>query len=126
MRTLHLTLKKQPFEVMVTGEKRLEFRKNSNWMRSRVIGKNYDVGKFVNGYGADKPYFIAEYLGWYIEQEASERKYSNGLIVLTAKYDIIIQVGKILETGNLSKPDMYELQEHDLKNIKEKGTSNNG
>lgn len=55
---------------MVTGEKREEFRKPSKWMLSRMFNKNkdgsksfkkYDLVKFVNGYGNDKPYFIAEF-----------------------------------------------------------------
>jgi len=65
-RYLYLSLKKEPFAVMVTGEKQEEFRKNSGWIRSRLFDKKdnekkYDYIKFVNGYGADKPYFICKY-----------------------------------------------------------------
>ncbi len=52
-RILHLTLSKMPFEVMVTGEKSTEYREPSKWILSRLQGKDYDLIKFVNGYGSD-------------------------------------------------------------------------
>jgi hypothetical protein len=106
--TLHLTLSKQPFEVMLTGEKKEEFRKGGDWIRSRLfdkIGKDkeYKYIKFVNGYGNDKPYFICEYKG-FLEcyMDVAERKYLNGLIVSDiGKGDFIIYLGDIIERGNL-------------------------
>lgn len=108
MKQLLLTLKKEPFEVMVTGEKREEFRKNSDWIRSRLFDqlgneKEYDTIKFVNGYGNHRPYFICEY-GGFMEcyMEVRDRIYSNGLIVSgITKYDFVIYCGPIIETGNL-------------------------
>lgn len=108
-RTLHLSLKKEPFSVMVTGEKQEEFRKNSDWIRSRLFDKDdnerkYDYIKFVNGYGADKPYFICKYEGFmecYLN--VSERKYSNGFSIAgIGKGDFIIYFGEIVERGNLN------------------------
>jgi hypothetical protein len=107
---LHLTLSKGPFDVMVTGEKKEEFRKNSDWIRSRLfdklgVEKKYDYIKFVNGYGKNKPYFICEYVD-FVEcyMDVAERKYSNGLIVTgISKGDFIIYCGDIVEIGNLKK-----------------------
>ena len=108
MKTLHLTLSKKPFEVMVTGEKWEEFRKGSDWIISRLFDKEhnekeYDVIKFVNGYGSDKPYFICRYNGFlecYMNVET--REYSNGLIVEgIGKGDFVIYCGDIIEKGNL-------------------------
>ena len=102
-KTLHLTLSKLPFDVMVTGEKTEEFRKNSQWIRSRLIGKDYDFVKFTNGYGKDKPYFICQYKD-YIQcyMTFHRRKYSNGLVVEgIGRGDFIIYLGKIIETGNI-------------------------
>lgn len=107
--TLYLSLKKKPFDVMVTGEKQEEFRINSDWIRSRLMDKfgnfkKYDFIKFVNGYGNDKPYFICKYNG-FIEcyMDVAKRKYSNGLIITDiGKYDFIIYCGDIIETGNLN------------------------
>ena len=107
-RYLYLSLKKEPFAVMVTGEKQEEFRKNSGWIRSRLFDKKdnekkYDYIKFVNGYGADKPYFICKYEG-FLEcyMNVAERKYSNGLLITgIGKGDFIIYCGEIIERGNL-------------------------
>ena len=107
-RLLHLSLKKEPFDVMVTGEKQEEFRKNSDWIRSRLFDKNgnekeYDYIKFVNGYGADKPYFICKYEGFMeCYMNVAERKYSNGLSITgIGKGDFIIYCGEIIEIRNL-------------------------
>jgi len=60
MNILHLSIKKEPFEVMVTGEKDIEVRKISTWIDSRLFNKNgskkhYDLVKFTNGYGKSRP-----------------------------------------------------------------------
>lgn len=108
-KTLFLSLKKQPFDVMVTGEKKEEFRKNKNWIRSRLFDKSnnekkYKYIKFVNGYGKNKPYFICEYKGFVeCHMNATDRKYSNGLIVSgISKGDFIIYCGNIVEWGNIA------------------------
>lgn len=106
MKTLHLTLSKKPFEVMVTGEKSEEFRSPSRWIKVRLYGKDfkridYDVVKFVNGYGGDRPYFIAPFMGFKYADKAETKEYSNGLRVCILQHDVIIKIGKIQETGNL-------------------------
>lgn len=111
-RILHLSLKKPPFEVMVTGEKDEEFRKNSEWIRSRLFDKKgkareYDVIKFTNGYGDHRPWFICEYKG-FVELYAGncpssgvERRYSNGFILEDIGIgDYVILCGKIIECKN--------------------------
>ncbi len=108
---LLLSLNKLPFDVMITGEKDQEFRKESKWIYSRLFNKDnnikhYDYVKFINGYGGDKPYFITKYDGFEIvkEDETEQRKYSNGLIVEPLKKgDIIINLGKVIEKGNISE-----------------------
>jgi hypothetical protein len=99
MKTLHLSLKKQPFDVMHTGEKNKEFRKDTPWIRSRLLTKNgerkhYDVVKFTNGYGSDKPCFIAEYKGF--EFTEGNYTYSNGLKVVVTGMDFTINLGKVI------------------------------
>lgn len=101
MKVLKLTLSKLPFEVMVTGEKSIEFRNPSKWIMSRLIGKEYTSVKFTNGYGNDKPYFICEYKGFCEEYSPSKFSYSNGLEVQTKIGTINILLGKIIEKGNL-------------------------
>ena len=83
MKTLYLTLKKKPFEVMKIGEKKSEYRENSKWMRSRLFNKDgtkkkYDYVKFTNGYGKTRPYFIVEFINFEKIYELT-KTYSNGL-----------------------------------------------
>lgn len=101
-RILHLTLSKMPFDVMVTGEKSTEYREPSKWILSRLQGKDYDLIKFVNGYGSDKPYFIAKFRGWEIETNPYSVDFSNGLKVTTKKGTVKIYAGEIIERGNLN------------------------
>lgn len=106
---LKLSLKKKPFQVMVTGEKTQEFRKNKKWITSRLIDgstgrpNEHAFIKFTNGYGNEKPYFTCEYKGFsYVGSDFKPIEYSNGLIVKDVQEgDYIIHCGDIVETGNL-------------------------
>lgn len=107
VKILHLTLSKKPFEVMVTGEEFHEYRKPSNWIQSRLFNKDfsekeYTHVKFVNGYGADKPYFIAEYKGFGFSGHGGKKTFSNGFVLELKEGDIIIFLGAITEKGNLN------------------------
>jgi len=56
VRALKLRLKREPFEVMVAGDKHEEFRLQSDWIESRLYSKDgspreYDQIEYVNGYG---------------------------------------------------------------------------
>ena len=107
MKILHLSLKKEPFDVMVTGEKKKEFRKYSKWIQSRLFDKDnnikkYDLVKFVNGYGKDKPYFICKFDSVVRADVDIYIKYSNGLTISELeKSDYVIELGEIIESGNL-------------------------
>lgn len=108
-KTLHLTVHKAAFEVMVTGEKPEEYRKPSQWMQSRLWKKKgekdfefyepkeFEVVKITNGYRKDSPYFIAEFKGFIVSEIYFKRTYSNGLIVEVQPGDYILNLGKILE-----------------------------
>ena len=98
---LYLTLKKPQFQVTSIGEKKTEYRRHSAWIKSRLENRNYDVVKFVNGYGSDKPYFIVQFLGYQIETKSHTIKYSNGLTVNVTKGDYSITLGEIVEKGNI-------------------------
>lgn len=109
-RVLRLTLCIKPFEVMVTGEKKVEYRKPSPWIKSRLFSrtktgikfKTYDVVYFTNGYGKHRPYFIAEFSFFTNISHVSKKQeiYSNGLVVDIENGDFIIGIGQILEIGN--------------------------
>lgn len=97
---LRLTLKKDAFEVMKTGEKMMEFRKPSRWIMSRLFvngnqnqgRRTYDAVVFTNGYGKSRPSFERKYDGCAIATEARDYAYSNGLSVRVEKGDFIIRL----------------------------------
>ena len=99
-KALRLTLKKDAFDVMITGEKMLEFRKPSDWIMSRLFFnanpaqgmKPYDKVIFTNGYGKRRPSFERKYDGCIRVTETREYAYSNGLVVKAEKGDIIIRL----------------------------------
>ena len=101
VRVLHLTLKKEWFDLMVSGKKKVEYRQPSQWIISR-LEKEYDVIKFTNGYGGDKPYFICEYNGFEISKK-SETIYIENSKIEVEKGSYMINLGEILEIGNINK-----------------------
>ena len=54
MKILYLTLKKQWFDMIASGEKREEYREIKKYWNSR-LNKTYDVIEFRNGYAKDAP-----------------------------------------------------------------------
>ena len=81
---------------MKTGEKLFEFRKPSKWITSRLMNgmefRKYDYVKFTNGYGKDKPSFLARHKGTRIFSFAYGCvEYSNGLKVDVEPGDYIIE-----------------------------------
>ena len=46
-KTLYLTLKKPQFKVTLSGEKKIEYRRHSEWISSRLTNKKYENVKFV-------------------------------------------------------------------------------
>lgn len=95
---LHLTLKKQWFDLVASGEKKYEFRKPSKWIASRLVGKEYDAIKFTNGYGKNKPSVQVEYKGYYINMLFMLKEtYLNGNDVIVDIGDYVICLGEIWE-----------------------------
>lgn len=100
-KVLRLTLSKKPFDVMVTGEKQEEYRQDSEWIRSRLVGKDYDFVMFANGYGKDKPHFVAECRGFRKVISNEVKRYSNGLEVDLGKVFWEILLGPVVASWNL-------------------------
>jgi hypothetical protein len=105
--TLTLALKKLPFDVMVTGEKSREYRKPSKWIKSRLYKhgakREYEFIKFVNGYGAHRPYFVCEFLYFFKSSEIENIQFSNGLVVDVERGDFVIALGEIIEKSDKVK-----------------------
>lgn len=60
MRILHLTLKKQWFDMIASGEKREEYREVKPYWRNRLFGKKFDAIHFRNGYSKGSPTMLVE------------------------------------------------------------------
>ena len=101
IRVLKLTLNKEWFDLMISGKKKVEYRLPSNWIISR-LQKEYDLIKFINGYGSDKPYFICEYKGFEISNESKTVQVEKSEIKVE-KGTYMIKLGKIIEKGNVKK-----------------------
>lgn len=65
LRVLRLTLKRQWFDMISSGEKTEEYRTPGKWIFSRLIGKSYDVVEFSNGYGNHVPKVVVQFFGWH-------------------------------------------------------------
>ncbi len=99
-KVLKLTLKKKWFDLMQSGEKKIEFRDPSDWIFSRLLDENgnekeYDLIEFRNGYGKNAPSFCCEFLGWDIEEKQTE--YIFGSVKIISEVGMIkIFLGKVL------------------------------
>jgi len=119
-RVLRLTLSKEPFEVMATGEKAHEYRRPSEWIKSRLEGREprpegiYDYVLFTNGYRPDMPWFAARFEGVTICRSPQSLRFSNGLRVEVAEGDYIICLGPVVASGNLKSPASATTQVHTL------------
>ena len=60
MKVLHLTLKKQWFDMIASGEKREEYRQLKPHWHKRLNNKSYDAICFKNGYSKDAPKMVVE------------------------------------------------------------------
>ena len=63
MKYLQLTLKKNWFDLILSGEKKEEYREIKPYWEKRLIGKKYDRIIFRNGYGSYAPWFAIELKG---------------------------------------------------------------
>ncbi len=93
MRILHLTLNKKWFDMIVSDIKKEEYREMKPYWETRLIGKEFDIIRFKNGYAKDCLEMDVEFKGVRI---ASGGKAEWGANPQTEYY--IISLGKILST----------------------------
>jgi hypothetical protein len=96
MRFLELTLKREWFDMIARGEKKEEYRNPTDWILSRLNGKEYDFVRFRNGYNPGSPICVCEYRGWKWGHGRAEWGGRQG----GSKY-IIISLGKITPVARL-------------------------
>ena len=90
---LHLPIKRYWFNKILSGEKKREYRKNTQYYHSRFKDKLgniriYDEIWFTAGYGRDKPFMRVEWKGLGSEP-------FDGIV------SYVIELGDILEVKNL-------------------------
>jgi hypothetical protein len=95
-RVLHLTLKKEWFDLIASGKKHFEYREVKSYWTKRLfyleddmwLEKVFDEIYFRNGYGKNVPFMRVEYIGLSLS------------VVFDGKRCYSIKLGKILELKN--------------------------
>ena len=88
-RVLKLTLKKKWFDMVASGERKEDYRPPSQWIISRLEGREYDRIEFSHGYGPNVPKIDVEYLGCTFDRGNPE--WGAG-----PKRMVIIRLGRVL------------------------------
>lgn len=81
---LHLSLHREWFAAIAARTKRIEYRAQTPYWRSRLEGRHYDVIRFRNGYARNAPEMEVEFRGL--------RRYGRGRNPYYA-----IRLGRILQ-----------------------------
>jgi len=82
-RILHLAVLREFFDKIAKGEKREEYRDRTNYWKTRLEGRDYDIIRFRNGYGPDVPEMDVEW-------KSVEK------VVRRGRPQYAIQLGKVL------------------------------
>ena len=88
-KVLHLNLYRKYFDQILKGEKTTEYREVTPYWSKRLEGRHYDVIQFRNGYAKIAPMMIVEFKGM-------------GIVTYQATSTYAIELGKILETKNVT------------------------
>ncbi len=84
MIVLHLNLHREFFSRIAEGTKRIEYRQQTAYWKTRLENRKYDVIQFRNGYATDAPEMTVEFRGL--------RRYGKGRNAYYA-----VRLGKILK-----------------------------
>lgn len=84
-RILHLTLKREWFDKIASGQKVFEYRKATPYWTRRLSGRTFDEVHFRNGYWPDNPFMRVEWRGLGATQYCGVRCFE-------------IELGRVLET----------------------------
>ena len=88
-KVLHINLYRKYFDQILKGEKTTEYREVTPYWSKRLEGRHYDVIQFRNGYAKIAPVMIVEFKGM-------------GIVTFQTTSTYAIELGKILETKNVS------------------------
>lgn len=59
--TLHLNLKREWFDMISQGKKKVEYREIKPYWTKRLFDKDYDTITFSNGYAKNRDQFVIEW-----------------------------------------------------------------
>ncbi|MFC2467828.1 MAG: ASCH domain-containing protein [Capnocytophaga endodontalis] len=96
-KTLHLTIKKKWFDMILSGEKTEEYRDIKPYYNLRLIGREYDTVVFRNGYARDAPSLTIELKTIRFGIGKPEWGAEEG------KTYFVLLLGKIINTKNINK-----------------------
>ena len=97
MSTLHLTLKKQWFDMILSGEKTEEYREIKPYWTNRFYSKKYHYICFRNGYAHNTTQFTIELKS--ITPSIGKPEWGAEA---NKKY-FVLYLGKIIDTKNIDK-----------------------
>jgi len=91
---LNMTLKKEWFDLIKSGEKKEEYREIKEYWLSRLLNENDEVIKFdyvvfTNGYAANSPKIVVEYKG--LKCATGKKKWGG-----SDQKCIVIKLGKVV------------------------------
>jgi hypothetical protein len=92
-KVLHLTLFKEWFDLIASGDKTEEYRKGTPYWDKRLNCKRFDEVHFTNGYGKNRPFMRVEWRGHHLIQTDLSGHFHKHIITL----------GKILEVNYKKK-----------------------
>lgn len=97
MKYLHLTLKKNWFDLILSGEKKEEYREIKPYWEKRLMGKKYDRIIFRNGYATNAPQFTIKLKS--ITQGIGKSEWG----AKEGKQYFILSLGEIINIKNIDK-----------------------
>jgi hypothetical protein len=89
-KVLHLTLKRDWFEMIACGEKPEEYREIKPYWTSRLQGKMYRAIQFRNGYRRDAATMLIELVGVWVGEGRPEWGAPTGKLVYILKLGLIL------------------------------------
>ena len=114
---MYMTLRREPFERILSGVKKVEYRIGSDYWKSRLLGHEPPKYiRFANGYMSNAPAVTVECLGIraslvpteYESDPNIDKDYSKGTVVLdeaekfrASIYDFQIKLGKVVKVENV-------------------------
>lgn len=96
METLHLILKEKWFDMILSGEKKEEYREFKEYWFKRFAGRSYGKIIFQHGYSKNSRRMVVECLGIELANSGNPKWGFEGEC-------FVIRLGRILETKNCIK-----------------------